>query len=336
MGVFINFVVQLTLCRCVMTSPLVVNTWPFTNATETAWQILSASGSALDAVEMGCTTCEKLQCDGTVGFGGSPDENGETTLDAMIMDGDTQNVGAVGCLRRVKSAASVARAVLEHTRHTLLVGELATQFALQLGFKEETLETDHSRQLHQQWRDNNCQPNFWMNVKPDPAQSCGPYSRDWAAAAAAQASTPSWASAKAHDTIGMVAIDSQGKMAAGTSTNGAIHKIPGRVGDSPVPGAGAYVDGAVGGAAATGDGDVMMRFLPSFFAVEAMRSGAEPAEACRSALARIVARHPEFVGAMVALTKDGRHGAACHGIDSFPYSVAGGGDGVRVINVSCE
>ena len=101
-------------------------------------------------------------------------------------------------------------------------------------------------------------------------------------------------------------------------------------------GAGAYVDGLVGGAAATGDGDVMMRFLPSFFAVEAMRGGAAPAEACRAALARIVARHPEFVGAMVAVARDGRHGAACHGIDTFPYSVAGGGAGVRVINVPCE
>ena len=264
-------------------------------------------------------------------------------------------------------------------------------------------------------------------MKPSPTESCGPYSRDREAAAAATRTRPaSWASAQAHDTIGMVAIDSRGRMAAGTSTNGAANKIPGyvetqhhpakrtknayplvfsviavlscwcchvdgcvvrvetragvgqslpcwveseaelesvkfcqlrhwprvaryhtstdherfcpssRVGDSPVAGAGAYVDGAVGGAAATGDGDVMMRFLPSFFAVEAMRGGAEPAEACRAALARIVARHPEFVGALVALTRDGRHGAACHGLDSFPYSVAGGGHGVRVIQVPCD
>ncbi|XP_037070421.1 N(4)-(Beta-N-acetylglucosaminyl)-L-asparaginase-like [Pollicipes pollicipes] len=324
----------LSVLQTTMAAPLVVNTWGFTNATETAWQVLMAAGSALDAVEIGCTTCEKLQCDGTVGFGGSPDENGETTLDAMIMDGATMKVGAVGCLRRVKSAASVARAVLEHTRHTLLVGELATQFAVQMGFHEESLETKHSRQLYEDWKRRSCQPNFWTNVEPDPSDSCGPYRRG---RAAPQQHEPSWAGPASHDTIGMVAIDGRGQMAAGTSTNGAIHKIPGRVGDSPVPGAGAYVDGEVGGAVATGDGDVMMRFLPSLVAVEAMRAGAAPTDACRAAMARIVARHPDFVGALVAVARTGEHGAACHGLESFPYSVAEGGRaGARVVRVSCQ
>src|SRR5258705_320359 len=104
------------------------------NFNHLAWDVLAMGGSALDAVEQGCSTCEALQCDGTVGFGGSPDENGETTLDAMIMDGETHAVGAVGCLRRVKNAIGVARKVLEHTGHTLLVGELATDFAIKMGF----------------------------------------------------------------------------------------------------------------------------------------------------------------------------------------------------------
>uniref|UniRef100_T1JAV2 Uncharacterized protein n=1 Tax=Strigamia maritima TaxID=126957 RepID=T1JAV2_STRMM len=103
--------------------PIVVNTWAFKEAAEKAWSILKQNGSALDAVEKGCATCEQLQCDGTVGYGGSPDENGETTLDAMIMDGVTHKAGAVGALRRIKNAISVARHVMEYTDHTMLVGD---------------------------------------------------------------------------------------------------------------------------------------------------------------------------------------------------------------------
>lgn len=105
---------------------------------------------------------EEEQCDRTVGFGGSPDENGETTLDAMIMDGKTFNVGAVACLRRIKPAISVARKVLEHTSHSILAGELATQFAVEMGFKEESLTTPESKKMWLDWRNQNCQPNFWM------------------------------------------------------------------------------------------------------------------------------------------------------------------------------
>ncbi|KAF2365320.1 Peptidase T2 asparaginase 2 [Trinorchestia longiramus] len=122
--------------------PLVINTWPFTNATEKAWAVLSVEeGGVLDAVEQGCAVCEREQCDGTVGYGGSPDEHGETTLDALIMDGATHDVGAVAALRQVKDAISVARHVLHYTDHTLLVGSQATEFALSMGFKQENLTT---------------------------------------------------------------------------------------------------------------------------------------------------------------------------------------------------
>jgi N4-(beta-N-acetylglucosaminyl)-L-asparaginase len=126
-------------------------------------------------VENGCHECEVQQCDHSVGFGGSPDEDGETTLDAMIMDGVTHDVGAVGCLKRIKSAISVARKVMEHTLQTFLVGEDATRFAVEMGFKEESLQTNFSRNLWQDWKENNCQPNYWKNVVPDPTKSCGPY-----------------------------------------------------------------------------------------------------------------------------------------------------------------
>ncbi|KAB1257579.1 N-L-asparaginase [Camelus dromedarius] len=131
--------------------PLVLNTWPFRNATEAAWKTLALGGSSLDAVEGGCASCEVEQCDGTVGFGGSPDESGETTLDAMLMEGTTMNVGAVGDLRRIKNAIGVARKVLEHTTHTLLVGESATKFAQSMGFVDEDLSTKDSRALHSDW-----------------------------------------------------------------------------------------------------------------------------------------------------------------------------------------
>lgn len=306
--------------------PTVINTWPFTAAAEKAWKILyEEKGSALDAVEKGCTVCEILQCDGTVGYGGSPDENGETTLDAMIMDGTTHDVGAVGALRRVKSAISVARKVMEHTTHTLLVGQQATDFAHMMGFEDESLTTNVSTTIYEDWLQSSCQPNFWKNVVPDPTTACGPYAPNNVPIDARK-----WLVAKEgknfnidnHDTIGMIAIDNKGHIAGGTSTNGANHKVPGRVGDSPIPGSGAYVDKHVGGAAATGDGDIMMRFMPALLTVEGMRTGLSPKKAAERSLVHISSYFPEFSGAIIAITMTGEYGAACHGFDQFHYSVA--------------
>nr|CAD7407238.1 unnamed protein product [Timema poppensis] len=329
------------------------------------------------------------------------------------------NMGAVGALRRVKNAISVARHVLDYTQHSLLVGDQATEFAVAMGFKEEPLETNASTKIWQQWKQNNCQPNFWMNVSPDPASTCGPYKPATKSLTSKQYQQRGvkFGGEGNHDTIGMVAIDNRGKIAAGTSTNGASHKIPGRVGDSPIPGAGAYADGEVGAAAATGDGDVMMRFLPRilyFFqaaqriytmrtprdgvkrwgkdlfysgtstrvgehcsrrfqlievgcparssclrsrpassldvvvfsgasdsmedliAVEQLRSGITPSAAGENALRRIVALYPDFVGGIVVLSIDGQYGAACHGMNTFKYSVCNQQLGeVTVLEVPC-
>ncbi|CAG5104358.1 Similar to N(4)-(Beta-N-acetylglucosaminyl)-L-asparaginase (Fragment) (Spodoptera frugiperda) [Cotesia congregata] len=304
-------------------SSLVVITWDYLNATEHAWKILYEDHkSAIDAIEGACTLCEEQQCRTTVGYGGSPDELGETTLDAMIMDGVTMDVGAVGGIRNIKNAISVARKVLENTKHTLLAGSLATDFALKMGFKQESLTTDFSKNMWESWIKNACQPNFWKNVSPNPSASCGPYTP-----LPEQKNEDNYLESfdideDNHDTIGVIAMDSNGKIAAGTSTNGANHKIPGRVGDSPVPGAGAYADQEVGAAAGTGDGDVMMRFLPSFLAVEEMRRGASPSEAAEVAVTRIAKHYPNFSGAIIALNKNGEYGAACHGFNSFPFYVS--------------
>ncbi|KAF1324006.1 Asparagine amidase, partial [Globisporangium splendens] len=305
----------------------------------------------LDAITVGCNRCEVEQCDFTVGYGGSPDTHGETTLDAMILDGTTMDMGAVAQLRRIKPAIQVARAVLHHTSHSILAGDGALEFAKMMGFQEESLETPYSRKLHTEWKQQNCQPNYFRNVVPAQNSSCPPFKPAvWENAESAtsahdeeQQRIQALVTEQNHDTIGMVVLDSKGDMAgmlnkrwhecygpdspcvlcivaAGTSSNGANHKIAGRVGDAAVPGAGAYVDSAIGGAAATGDGDVMMRFLPSFHAVQEMAKGVHPRVACERALSRIAAKFPHFKGGMVCLNRMGEYGGAGHGWN-FSFTV---------------
>jgi N4-(beta-N-acetylglucosaminyl)-L-asparaginase len=305
--------------------PFVINTWggPFTAATDAAFLALtgnSTSVSALDAVEIGCATCERNQCDGTVGFGGSPDEACETTLDALIMDGTTMKSGAVAGLRRIRDAISVARAVLQHTRHSLLVGDLATQFAVENGFgPEQDLSTDESRRRCEEWRAGGCKGNYRLHVEPDPSTSCGPY-RPLPVNGLQGLEDEGRSS---HDTISMIVIDGSGAMAAGTSTNGAAFKVPGRVGDGPIVGSGSYVDGDVGGCGATGDGDIMMRFLPCYQAVENLRLGMTPTEAAQDAVRRMLRKYPKISSGIVVVNNKGEHGAAASGW-TFTYAFRGG------------
>ena len=176
------------------------------------------TGLAIDAAEAGARKCQIDQCDGVVGYGGSPDENGKTTLDAMIMNGSTMEVGAVADLQGIRDAIGVARAVMEHTKHTILVGNQATEFAKQMGFEEQSLETEHSQELWQTWKSNSCQPNYWNDVAPDPTSQCGPYFPD--------SFTPSEMPRPDihqynHDTISVLVIDEQRNVVSATSTNGA-------------------------------------------------------------------------------------------------------------------
>ncbi|KAG9479895.1 hypothetical protein GDO78_011753 [Eleutherodactylus coqui] len=233
-------------------------------------------------------------------------------------------VGAVANLRRIKNAIGVARAVMDHTKHTFLVGESASLFAESMGFVCEDLTTNRSLSIYSKWLDLRCQPNFRKNVTPDPTKSCGPYKPVRGLPEEKTSSLQKEVDLHSHDTIGMIAVDRNGNVATGTSTNGASHKIPGRVGDSPVIGAGSYADSLVGGAAATGDGDTMMRFLPSYQAVENMRLGADPTTACQKAIDRIQKRIPVFFGAIICANRTGSYGAACSkapGFTQFHYSV---------------
>ncbi|CAG2229804.1 AGA [Mytilus edulis] len=362
--------------------PVVINTWPFTNATAAAWNTLvNKKGSIYDALVDGCSVCEIERCDGSVGPGGSPDENGETTLDAMVMNGQTFDVGAVGCLRRIPTAIAVARAVMDYTEQTLLVGELgkyrlfktytnshsssqschvlyrtditggrirriptaiavaravmdyteqtllvgelATQFAVEMGFKEMNLSSDSSITMWKDWKTRNCQPNYRTNVTPDPTKNCGPYKPMSVLESLQQTENRGNKNIgpRNHDTIGMVVIDEHGNITAGTTTNGLNHKIPGRVGDSPIMGAGAYAMNGVGGAVATGDGDVMMRFLPSFLAVSQMAAGVPPGIITKLTIQNIAKYYPKFSGALIAVDNKGTYGAACYGFPVFHYSV---------------
>jgi N4-(beta-N-acetylglucosaminyl)-L-asparaginase len=267
--------------------PAVISTWGFgKRANAVAWEILAQGGSSLDAVEKGINDAELDPENTSVGFGGLPNEEGETTLDAVIMHGPRHAAGAVGCLKRIKTPISVARKVLEKTKHTFLVGDDATKFAVKMGFKEENLSTEKSKKAWEAWKADPKRSQFWN-----------------------------------HDTIGMVAVDAKGDVTAGCSTSGLGFKIAGRVGDSPIIGSGAYCDNDLGGAAATGNGDVMMRFCPAIVAVELMRAGKSPSEACAASLARIAAKGYKAGGAMVAVNKRGEFGFAQLNYPTFECAV---------------
>ncbi|PRW20287.1 putative isoaspartyl peptidase L-asparaginase 3 isoform X1 [Chlorella sorokiniana] len=269
--------------------PLVLNVWPFVNATMAGWAALNNGSSStpwLDAVEKVGNHCEDFpsQCGWSVGYGSNADESGDVTLDAMIMRGDTMDAGAVAYLKDVCNAISAARLVMEHTPHTILAGGAATQFAQQMGLPLQTLNTQRSTQAWQQRVAANCTPNCRVDVEPA-------------------------------NSFSMAAIGTDGKMAAGSTTNGWFFKVPGRTGDSSVPGAAAYVDGEVGACGCTGQGDINLRFLMCYQAVEFMRGGMDPKLAAEAALRRIVRRY-SGAGAtfgLFAVNATGYHGGAAFG-----------------------
>ncbi|VDM60977.1 unnamed protein product [Angiostrongylus costaricensis] len=205
-----------------------------------------------------------------------------------------------------------------------------------MGFKEENLSTTFSHNMFLEWRNNSCQPNFWRNVVPDPTKTCGPYhpknhSHSSSNSYVTSIDSNGWVHRYRfhHDTIGMVVVDSAGSICAGTSSNGARFKL-----NSPIPGAGAYAVDGVGGAAATGDGDVMIRFMPSFFVVEQMRLGTKPYKATHKAIKRILDYYPKFQGAVVGVNSNGTYGAACANMENFMFSI-GEASKTRTESVAC-
>ena len=247
--------------------PVVVSTWNHgLAANEAAWAILSAGGYALDAVEAGVKVPEADPGVMTVGYGGLPDRNGKVTLDACIMD-EKGRAGSVAFLEHIKHPVSVARLVMEKTPHVMLVGKGALDFALKNGFKKENLLTPASKNAWKKWLKTDREFKPVINIENEILEN--------------------------HDTIGMLALDSDGRLCGACTTSGMAFKLHGRVGDSPILGAGLYVDGEVGGAVATGSGELVMKTLGSFLVVELMRGGYTPDEACREAVERIVKKIPD-------------------------------------------
>ncbi len=259
--------------------PLVITTWKNEKATDEAAKIIANNGYALDAVEAGVRVPEADPEDTSVGYGGFPDRDGNVTLDACIMD-ERGRAGSVAALKNIMHPISVARKVMENTPHVMLVGEGALQFALSEGFKMENLLTETSKKAWEEWK---------IKSKYEPKIN--------------------W---ERHDTCGMVALDAAGRICGACTTSGMAFKMAGRVGDSPVIGAGMFVDGEIGGAACTGLGELVLRTLGSFLVVEEMRRGKSPRKACEIAVRRIAEKCPESKEsqvAFVALDKKGRFGA---------------------------
>ncbi len=262
--------------------PIVLSTWNFGQAANAAaWRVLGA-GTALDAVEAGARHTEADPKISTVGLGGLPDRDGHVTLDACIMD-HRRHAGSVACIEHILHPASVARRVMEKTPHVMLVGDGALQFALAEGFERTDLLTSEAERA---WHD-------WLRkAKYEPK-----------------------ANIENHDTLGILALDAHGHLAGACTTSGMQFKMHGRVGDSPIIGAALYVDGAVGGACATGHGEYVMRTLGSFLVVELMRRGASPQDACDEAIDRVLQDTGKDVGEVqvgyLALDTRGRIGASC-------------------------
>ena len=277
--------------------PRVVSTWDFgVAANQAAWSVLAKNGRALDAVEAGARVPEADLRNHSVGRAGYPDRDGHVTLDASIMD-EHGNCGAVAAIEHIAHPISVARRVMEKTPHVLLVGDGALQFAIEQGFPREELLTRESRKAWQEWLKT-------ANYKPAANSEVKTYE---------SAPSKMRGDAKNHDTLGMLAIDARGNLSGACTTSGMAWKLHGRVGDSPIIGAGLYVDNDVGGATSTGVGEEVIRNCGSFLVVEMMRQGHSPEDACRAAVERILKRRPELakdtqVG-FLAINKRGDVGA---------------------------
>ncbi len=272
-----------------MNDPLILSTWEHgLPANDVAWKVLQNGGSAMDAAEAGAKVPEADPTSTSVGFGGLPDEQGNVTLDACVMDSDG-NAGSVAFLQNIKHPVSVARKVMEETKHVMLVGEGARQFAVSHGFEEIDLLTDKSKMAWEKWKKKR------------------------------REMTPH----ETHDTISVLVQDKNDDLAGACTTSGWAYKLHGRVGDSPIIGAGLFVDNEIGCAAATGLGEEVIKTTGSFLVVELMRQGYDPTAACEEALNRVIKKHNgnlDFQIAYIAIRKDGNIGSACIK-DGFEYAL---------------
>jgi len=286
--------------------PVVIASSNGLRAVSRAMELIESGSDALDAVIAGVNIVEDDPNDVTVGYGGLPNEDGVVELDAAVMHGRTHRAGAVASIRNIKNPSKVARVVMERTDHVLLVGEGALRFAKLHGFKEEDLLTDKAREAWLKWKENLSTQDDWLPPHTENEKDIGawfePYFRHTG-------------------TIHCSGIDAKGDISCVTTTSGLAFKIPGRVGDSPIIGAGLYVDNAVGAAGSTGRGEANLTNCSAVMIVEWMAQGKSPEEACLEACKRIVghnimrrlqddSRRPNFNVKFFALNKRGEYGSA--------------------------
>ena len=274
-------------------------------AMEAGWEILSKGGNAVDAVEKAANIIEVDPEDTSVGYGGLPNERGVVQLDASFMDGKTYSAGAVACLENIKTPASVAKLVMQRTDHVLLVGTGALEFARAWGFQEENLLTEKARKIWLRWKEEMSQTDDWGPPEHlQDIQKLESYYNDFPDID------------HHYGTTNVLAIDKNGDIAGCTTTSGLSFKLNGRVGDSPIIGAGLYVDNEVGAAGATGRGEDVIKSCASFYMVMRMKDGRTPQQACEDALHMIIDRYkkvnPDFFPSekFVAFNKSGEVGCA--------------------------
>ncbi|TWR25617.1 N(4)-(beta-N-acetylglucosaminyl)-L-asparaginase [Mucilaginibacter achroorhodeus] len=282
--------------------PIVISTWDFgIAANKAAWKVLEKGGRAVDAVEAGVRIPEADMKNHTVGRAGYPDRDGFVTLDACIMD-ENGNCGSVAAMEDIAHPISVARLVMDKTPHVMLVGDGARQFAIEQGIKPEKLLTPESRAAWKKWL-KTAKYSPVMNIENQQSRQGSKYN---------------------HDTIGMLALDAKGNIGGACTTSGMAFKMHGRVGDSPIIGAGLYIDNEVGGATSTGVGEEVIRNVGSFLVVELMRQGLSPEDACKEAVQRIIKKKPEIAKQIqvgfLAINKKGEYGAYALQ-DGFSFAV---------------
>ena len=264
-------------------SNIVISTWSHgIKANDEAWKVLSNGGKSIDAVEAGVRITEADITNRSVGIGGRPDREGHVTLDACIMD-ENSKCGSVACLEGIKHPISVARAVMDKTPHVMLVGEGARDFAIEQGFEKCKTPIKEVKKDWKEWKKENKE----LLRKPR-------------------------INHENHDTIGMLALDEFGNISGSCTTSGWAYKMHGRVGDSPIIGAGLFIDNEIGGACATGMGEAIIRIAGSHTVVELMRQGKSPQDACRLAVERIISKHDDLTGlqcGFIALDVYGRVGS---------------------------
>lgn len=331
------------------------------NGMVAGWDILDGGGSALDAVERAANIIEVDPTDTSVGYGGLPNELGVVQLDASVMDGATYNAGAVAGIEGIKTPSSIARLVMERTDHVMLVGRHAQQFATDFGYEVEDLMTERSRDIWLRWRENRSDRDDWGPpehlIPPDGGTSGGGQARARFGREALEAEAERWADLldlpgrdgpdrdfvladaliHRYGTTNVLAVDAQGNTSGITTTSGMAWKVPGRIGDSPIIGAGLYVDNDVGAAAVTGRGEDVIKSCSSFYIVSRMSEGRTPQQACEDACALIRRKYrnvnPDFIPSekFVAMNKAGDWGAAWMPFrDSRPRVTIANASGIEI------